>query len=121
MASGGIRHDFDADDNLTPGESRTLRFPVKDSLGVDVSDFTGWEFEWFLLDTLAEANGLTALREAAEINIVDGTITSSVPNVDVPLSASDWPATVTTYAYELWRVDTGNEGRLAYGSFPLIH
>lgn len=120
MASGGIRYDFKEADNLTPGEKRTLRFPVKDSDGANVASFSGWEFEFFLLSALSEADGLADLRTEATVDIENASITASAPNVDVPLTASDWPA-AGTYAYELWRVDSGNEGRLAYGSFPVIH
>lgn len=120
MASGGVRYDFSKDDNLTPGEARTLRFVVKDSDGADVSSFASWEFEFFVIDTLDEADGLTALRAAASVNVVNGSITASAPNADVPMTAADWPA-AGPYSYELWRVDSGNENRLAYGSFPIIH
>lgn len=120
MASGGVRYDFKESDNLTPGEARTLRFPVKDSDGADVSSFSGWEFEFFVLSTLDAADGLTALQAGATVYVVNDDMTVSAPNVDVPMTAADWPA-AGSYAYELWRVDTGNEGRLAFGSFPIIH
>lgn len=120
MASGGIRYDFKETENLTPGEARTLRFPVKDADGADVSSFAGWEFEFFILSTLAEADGLTDLRTEAAVDVVNASITATAPNVDVPLTAAIWPD-AGTYVYELWRVDSGNEGRLAYGSFPIIH
>lgn len=120
MASGGVRYDFEKSDNLTPGETRTLRFVVKDENGVDETSFAGWEFEFFVIDTLDEADGLTALRAAAAVNIVDASITASAPNADVAISTTDWPA-AGTHAYEFWRVDSGNEGRLAYGSYPVIH
>ena len=120
MASGGIRYDFKEADNLTPGEARTLRFPVKNSAGANVSSFSGWEFEFFVIATLDEADGLTSLRAEAAVDVENASITASAPNVDVPLTSSDWPV-AGTYAYELWRVDTGNENRLAYGIFPVIH
>lgn len=123
-ASGGIRFDFLKDQNLTRLENRVLRFPVEDVNGVAEVSFAGWTFGWFLVKDLGDLDGLTALTADGLVTKTSGAgISDSVPDVDVALAdiAADWPARAGTYAYELWRTDTGDERRLAYGDFLVVH
>ena len=120
---GGKRFDFPTTSNFTPGEDRTLSIEVVDEADVPIPDFTGWEFEFFLLLN-GTANGLTELRAAALADILDAAISplSTAPDCVVPLAPGDIPiALAKNYWYELWRVDAGNIGRLAYGNFPTIN
>lgn len=123
-ASGGIRFDFLIDQNLTRLENRILRFTVKDEDGVDETSFVGWTFGWFLLFDLDDADGLTDLATAALVaKITGGGITDSVPDVDVALAdvVGDWPPVAGPYGHELWRTDAGEERRLSYGDFVVVH
>ena len=122
MASGGIRSDITATDNVTPGEERTLRWAVQDADEVAVTDFTGWTFAWYLLRALKTAEGLTKLAARALVAKTSASgITASVPNVDVALAVENTEAlTAGVYGYELWRTDAGNERRIAYGSLVMV-
>lgn len=120
---GGKRFDFPTTSNFTPGENRTLEITVVDEADAPIGSFVGWEFEFFLLlnDTF---NGLTALRANALADIENAAIfpLSTAPDCVVPLAPGDIPiALAKNYWYELWRVDAGNIGRLAYGVFPTIN
>ena len=113
MTSGAIEQDFS---NITPGESITLRHAVEDENGDAVNSFGGWSAQTYLLST-RQPNGLTELAADALLTI---TPTLSAPNISTAISASDW-ATLSAefvaraYYYELWRTDSGNETRLAFG------
>ena len=116
--TGGMKAVISADAALTPGEDRTLRFAVEDEDGVAVSSFAGWTFAWYLLPRQ------NTPRTSADVLLTktsSGGIASSVPNVDVALDPAD---TLTfqarTYFYELWRTDTGNVVRLAYGPVVFV-
>ena len=120
MASGGKRQDILGEAGLTPGEKRTIRFVVKDSADVDIVSFTGWTFKFYLVSGLHTLDNLTNLEASATLKIaVTG---ATAPNVDVPLSVDNTKNLAPKkWAYELWRNDSGNERRLAYGIFQLIH
>lgn len=120
--SGGTRFDIDADQHITPGEVRTIRFSVSDGDGDAIADFSGWAFEWFLTASSWIANGVTALRDVALVVKADADIESgTAPVVDVPLVELDLTGLAGgTYWHELWRVDAGNVRRLSYGDFAII-
>ncbi len=124
MASGGIRYDFPRAENFTIGEVRTPQYRLKNASGADITDFTGYVFEWFLLARADSADGLVALRTVGNfiVQVLDAPIDSATPPfIDVPLGVGDWPTTGGDFWHELWRVDAGNEGRLSYGIFPVVH
>lgn len=118
MASGGRRYDFTTEDHFTQGENRTVRFPVEDSAGDPVASFTGWTFVWYLYNKLSETSEEALITKATS----DGITTPAVPpNVDVTLVPADTSALrAKTYWYELWRDDSGDAVRLAWGQFPII-
>ena len=119
MASGGVRTNIGAGDNFTPGEDRTGRWAVVDANDDAETDFTGWTFAWYLVRSLDTAQGVTKLAARALITKTsgDGIDSSTEPNVDVTIDAADSVELAPgTYAYELWRTDSGNVRRLAYGS-----
>lgn len=124
MASGGIRFDFTAEDNFTQNEFRTVRFVIKDALGVALTDLTGWKFAWYLFNQLkdnaaAPATGALITKTSEAGGITDP---PTAPNADVLLLAADTAGkTAKTYWYELWRTDGSNDIRLAYGQFPIIN
>lgn len=126
--SGGIRHDFGVRDNITPHEARTLRWVAVDAAGALVSDMTGWAVSFFWIPRLDAADGPTAL-DAVDVlkrTTADGSnpITLTAPNIDCPLLPADWTEamlTQRTHAYELWRTDSGNQRRLAYGTIAVVH
>lgn len=114
MASGGVRYDFTTEDNFTQGENRTIRIPIEDSAGDPVVSFSGWEFTFYILTALNK-------NDTPLITVEDADISSTAPNVDVPLVPADTAdLKARTYFYELWRTDTNNVIRLAYGQFPII-
>lgn len=123
MASGGIYSAFLEDEALTPGEDRTLRWVVKDGAGANVSDMAGWTVTVYWLDDGGRklADGPTALDA---IDIFKATaVTSAAPHADLVLAAADWVTyslTAIRYEYELWRTDTGNVRRLAYGPIQVV-
>lgn len=119
--SGGVRFNFTAEANLVRDTKRTLRFVGEDEDGEPLVSLVGYEVEWHLERDLAEFDDLESLQTGALVSVLDGPIdTATAPNFDVPLARTDWPETKGRYAYELWRVDAGNEERLAYGDFPVI-
>lgn len=124
MASGGIRQDFPKSEGLTPGINRTLRWVAEDADGDLIEDFTGWDvkFFWLAEGGRAAADGPTALEAAALF--VDEPTLDAAPNIDVVLDDSDWAADgigTGDFDYELWRVDTDNVERLAYGIITVSH
>lgn len=124
MASGGIRYDFTTEDNFTQGENRTVRFPVKDSSGALVSSFSGWEFAWYLFTALKDNKDAIDTGAIISKSTGDSTITTPAvaPNVDVLLVPNDTLGmSAKTYWYELWRVDTDDAIRLAWGQFPIVN
>ena len=127
MASGGIEQDFPASgESLTPGEAITLRWTVKDSAGASVSSFSGWTVKLFITNTRGAANGLTELEAGSLLEISESdTLTKSVPTVSAGFTVANW-ATLSSemkarvYYYELWRTDSTNETRLAFGKITAI-
>ena len=122
MASGAIEQDFPATgESITPGEAITLRWTVEDSAGVNVASFAGWTVKLFITNTRGAANGLTELEAGSLLEISEAdTLTKSVPNVSAGLTPANWAALnadmkARVYYYELWRTDSTNETRLAYG------
>ena len=120
MASGGIRQDFGTEENITPGEARTIRYRVTDDAGDPIANLAGYQFAWFLMRSAREGNGLTALAANALVSKEDEDIDATAPNVDVPLVEADLLGLRGTYWHELWRTDEGNERRLSYGPFVVI-
>jgi hypothetical protein len=113
MASGAIEQDFE---NITPGEAITLRHAVEDSAGAAIASFSGWTAATYITSNRAP-NGLAELAAAALLTI---TPTLSVPNISSAITAANWTTlsaamVARIYYYELWRTDSGNETRLAYG------
>jgi hypothetical protein len=121
---GAIRCDFTPQQGrtLSLGEDWPLRFPVEDENGLLLSSFSGltsWGFA--ILDRLDTANGWTAVQAAA-LHQETGTITASVPNVDLTVTAAEQTTatlTVRDYAYELWQLNTPVR-RVAYGTLRPI-
>lgn len=121
-SGGGIRFDIGAEWNITPGEKRDFLIPVVDGDGDPIPDMTGWDVKFFLLRWLSDANGIPEL-EAGAILEKGGVL--GAPNVQFSMLPGDWTVDGAllkprTYWYELWRTDTGNEGRLAYGEFVTV-
>lgn len=117
MASGGVRFDFTSEDNFTQGENREVRIPIEDADGDPVGSFSGWEFRWLLFTALKDNRD--AIDTDAVIDVENASITASAPNVDIPVDIA-FGTSPRTYWYELWRVDTGNRNRLAWGQFPIV-
>jgi hypothetical protein len=120
MTSGAIEQDFS---NITPGEAITLRWAIEDSAGVAIPSFASpWAAKVFITNTRGAANGLTEL-EAGSLLEIDPTL--AVPNISAAMTPANW-ATMSAemqarvYYYELWRTDSGNETRLAYGKITTI-
>lgn len=112
MASGGIRHDFTAADNINRGEHRPFRIPVEDENGDPVTSFAGWEVEFYLLAAIGDE------RADALLTKLDVDFTKIVPNAFFDFSDDDWDSiSVQPYAYRFWRVDAGHEVQLASGDF----
>lgn len=117
--TGGIRAIISTAASLTMGEDRTLRWTVLDADGVAVASFSGWTFGWYLLPNQRTARTDTDVI----ITKTSGSgISSSVPDVDVAIDPADTLTAVKagTYFYELWRTDTNNVIRLAYGPIQFI-
>lgn len=122
MASGAIEQDFPATgESITPGEAITLRWAVEDSAGAAIASFAGWTVKLFITNTRGAANGLTELEAGSLLEISEAdTLSKSVPNVSAGMTPANW-ATLNAdmkarvYYYELWRTDSTNETRLAYG------
>lgn len=119
MASGGVRHDFTEDDGIVLGEDRPVHFNVTDGEGNAITDFSGWELEWFLIQHLFDADGVEELREKAVLMKPDGAITKSPQGLDMTIAADEWPSPSGMYYHELWRVNTGSRSRISYGNFPI--
>lgn len=120
---GGRRFDFRPPTyTLALNEDWPLRWTIQDEDGVDLTSFGGLTWGWALLDRLDTANGWTAVLAAALISKTSAlaTITASVPNVDLTVTAAQQAAaaggalTVRPYAYELWQL-TSPVRRVAYG------
>ncbi len=121
MASGGIRADLSSAENIVWGENRNWVYTVVDSADANVTDFSGWEFHWFINKEFDDQVGLTALEASSLVDVENVAITAVAPTVTVPQATDNWPAEGPgSYAVELWRSDTGNEVRLAYGKVPII-
>ena len=122
---GAIRFDFTPQSGrtLSLGEDWPLRFPVEDENGLLLSSFSGlasWGFA--ILDRLDTANGWTAIA-AAGLHVETGTISASVPNVDLTVTAAEQTTaalTVRDYAYELWQLDSPVR-RVAYGTLRPVN
>ena len=122
---GPVRFDFTPQNGrtLSLGEDWPLRFPVEDENGLLLSSFSGlssWGFA--ILDRLDTANGWTAVAAAA-LHQETGTISASVPNVDVTVTAAEQTTaalTVRDYAYELWQL-TSPVRRVAYGTLRPVN
>ncbi len=96
---------------LTMGESVTLSFTITDENGNSVTDMTGWQAAFYLLPSLA-----TPRTSALVTKQSPSGVSFSPPQINVSLQAADTSSLKSgIYAYELWRTDTGNERRLAYG------
>lgn len=119
---GGIRFDFGAEWNITPGEKRDFLVPVVDGDGDPIANMLGWQVRFYLLRWLSNANGIEQLDD---LSILQKDANLSAPNASWSLLPADWVVDgallkARGYAYELWRIDTGNEGRLAFGDFVVI-
>lgn len=115
-ATGSLRANITSDANLTQGEDRTLRWVVKDVDGVDVVSFSGWTFAWYLMRALTDDHADALITKTSSSGIA-----TSAPDVDVSIDPVD-TADLNSggYVYELWRTDTNNVIRLAYGTVPII-
>lgn len=121
--TGGIQVNIKSDEHLTQDEDRTLRHVVKDVAGADISSFSGWTFGWYLARTQRKARPRYAGTDDVLIAKTDGGggITSSAPDVDITIDPADTTDLAAGgYFYGLWRTDTNDEIRLAYGSLTLI-
>lgn len=115
-ASGGIFHEFTHDDNLVRASNRRLSFTVS---GITAIETTG-TFAFYVLRELGDAD-YDELPANALVTVANGVMTKTNPStLIVPLATTDWPAAPGEYAFELWRIDTGNRDRISYGPFPVI-
>lgn len=113
--TGSIKADITSDAHLTPGEDRTVRWVCKDENGTNISDFTGWTFAFYLLPS--QRTALTS----SDVLLTKTASSLTAPNIDITFAVADTSdITPRAYFYELWRTDTGNKIRLAYGQFTLI-
>lgn len=116
--TGALKVNITSAAGLTLGEDRTLRYVVKDSNGMNVSDFSGWTFGWYLLP---RQNMPTDDTDVLLTKTSASGISATAPNVDVSLDPADTDdLTARTYFYELWRTDTADVVRLAYGPIVFI-
>ena len=116
--TGALKASITSAAGLTLGEDRTVRFVVKDSAGVNVSDFTGWTFGWYLLP---RQNMATNDPDVLLTKTSASGISATAPNVDVSLDPVDTDdLSARTYFYELWRTDAADVVRLAYGPIVFI-
>lgn len=129
--SGGVRFDFTEAFALTFGEDRTLRHPVYDSAGVLIADVSGYAAGLRVMAELSDLDEWIAASSAETfLHYTTGGsgIVGSGSNLDTSLAVANWlgmqpsPVRVTpgVYWYELWRTDTGDTRRLAYGLFEVI-
>jgi hypothetical protein len=119
--SGGIKAIITSNANLTPGEDRTLRWVAKDADGVNITDFTGWEFGWYMAKRQRNARPQADSSLRLITKVTDSGITDSVPNIDVALDPDDTTdLEAGSYFYGLWRTDTDDVIRLAYGPITFI-
>lgn len=115
MASGGIYYAFTVEDNLVRLTNRILDFTVSGITGI-VSTGT---YAFFVLSELGDAD-YDQLATEALVSVADAAMTKTNPSdLKVPLGVTDWPEAPGDYAFELWRIDTGNRDRIAYGPFPV--
>lgn len=128
-AYGARRYDFKPPvHGLALNEDWKLRWVVEDEDGVELTDFSGLTWGFVVLPRLDMADGWTAALAAALISKTSagGSISASVPNVDLTVTAADQAAatggalTVQAYAYELWQL-TSPVRRVAYGSIIPQH
>lgn len=120
MASGGLRHDFTASDNIRLHETRPFTIPVQDANGDPIPDMSDWEVEWYLVaDINDDPRDDPAL---ALVTKADPDLTMITPNVYFTMSEpnDDWAGLHNKpYAYKIWRVDAGHEAELARGDFVI--
>ena len=127
--SGGIRQDIGADQHITPLENRTLRFAAEDADGDAIVGSSGWEVDFFWVESFTTGDGITLLTEDADFVRTEADGSNPIdldvePNIDVPIVPGDWTATMLArrpQAYELWRTDTDNVRRIAYGTIAVEH
>jgi hypothetical protein len=119
MASGGIRYDFTTEENFTQNENRRLHIPVKDENGDPVVSFVGWEFTFYLKTQLKDADASALITKST---LTTGIPAATAPDVYVDLLPADTTSLgAKTYWYELWRTDSDDRVRLAWGQFPIIN
>lgn len=115
MASGGIYYEFTHEDNLVRLSNRRLSFTVS---GITTIEATG-TYAFHVLRELGSAD-YDELAPEALVTVADGVMTKTNPStLIVPLDVDDWPDAPGEYAFELWRIDTGNRDRISYGPFPV--
>ena len=122
-ASGGIRADIDADQNVVIGEDRTINVDVNQSDGSTAQTMTGWALAWYLSERPGSTILVTKTTGGSGITITNGDGTDdraaiTLTDTDTESGSLADKATLT-YHHELWRTDAGNESRLAYGKFVL--
>ena len=116
--TGALKANITSAAGLTLGEDRTIRFVVKDSNGANVSSFSGWTFGWYLLP---RQNMATDDADVLLTKTSASGISATAPNVDVSLDPADTgDLTARTYFYELWRTDSEDVTRLAYGPIVFV-
>lgn len=116
MASGGAYHEFTHEDNLVRLTNRRLLFTVA---GMTAIATTG-TYAFHVLRDLGSAD-YDALATEALVTVADGVMTKTNPDqLTVPLAVTDWPDAPGDYAFELWRIDSGNRDRICYGPYPVI-
>lgn len=103
---------------ITPGEARTIRWEVRGIDGQPETSMSGWTMKFFILHNRRDANGLTELENRA-ILVKDATPSAPFAVVEFD-SADTLSLPPKALEFELWRVDDGDERRLAYGQFPVV-
>lgn len=121
MASGGTRHDFTSDENITSGEDRTLPYVMSaDSV---LTGIATWAVSWYLMRDAddAEADAVTTYTKAGgDISLDTEAADGDTFNVAVAEADSeDWEQG-RRYWHELWKESPAPRSRLSYGWFQVV-
>lgn len=112
--SGAIRSDVTLEKNVRPNEDRRFSWTARDGDRVPATDLTGRTYAFYLLKD-ADAPISEAVWTSTSFDI------TTPPYVRLSMTPSDWAGIgLGSYAYELWRTDSGSNRCVAYGDF-IVH
>jgi len=120
-----IEFNIDADKRWFLGEDKILSFKISDASGNPL-DVSAWQMEFIVRKTDKAADPPVIPRKATPTDIVISGIFNSNPDQNqqrvVITFDSDETSSLKpiTYRYSLKRIDTGNEGILAYGGITFL-